>query len=335
MNSTQYNEIYNLIDNLYQNSDNKCCDLLKADLLEIKDKLGKISIEDSQIINAEILEKQTQEMRDEIQMLKNILGGVNEWILVTDASTGEIIYANEAAMGFYFNPETESHVCGHKCGLLEILRNGGKDDSKTYLTYEYDCPLEETVLSVISYKITQKYRTIFIHYIEDITEEVMYKRQIEEMAYVDELTGLFNRRYCQNSIETFMNTKIDFSLCMIDMDGLKFVNDTYGHLEGDEYIKAITDSIKDNTRSTDVICRIGGDEIVVLFPKCTEEVATRKMTEIDADIKSKQTNYNMSISFGVVHVSQESGYIDPDKMIEIADEKMYVQKRAKKAERKN
>ena len=127
--------------------------------------------------------------------------------------------------------------------------------------------------------------------------------------------------------------KREFSIGMIDMDGLKFVNDNLGHLEGDEYIRTVANGIVSLARDTDTICRIGGDEFIVILPKCKEEVLEKKLYELNINLEKLSKKYEMSISYGVVYVDSDTKLLEQE-ILEQADEKMYKFKKFRKKERK-
>lgn len=166
----------------------------------------------------------------------------------------------------------------------------------------------------------------------DVTYQKENEAFLEVMAYKDELTGLDNRRSGLRTIDTFIQKGIPFSLCMIDMDGLKNINDRFGHLYGDEYIKFVSKALKESAGDTDFTCRFGGDEFVALFRDCGEQAAEEKMGLIDKKLAAGGRVYPMSISYGVVYVAKEMG-LSPEAALNIADERMYRLKRRRK--RKN
>lgn len=127
------------------------------------------------------------------------------------------------------------------------------------------------------------------------------------------------------------------SVCFIDINGLKEVNDYLGHDTGDELILSVVDCIKKNIRDTDLIARLGGDEFLIIFYNMSamdaEKVWTRISAEYDRINEEQNRKYVISASHGIEEVN-----VDTDKSIDIiinqADEKMYREKRRIKKDEK-
>lgn len=136
--------------------------------------------------------------------------------------------------------------------------------------------------------------------ISDISERVKREAEIQFLSYSDQLTGVYNRRYYEEQfVELDVPDKLPLSLIMGDVNGLKLVNDSFGHLVGDQLLKKVAKIMKKACRTSDVITRIGGDEFVILLPNTSKKAAGKIINRIN-EIASKEQveSINISISFG-------------------------------------
>lgn len=276
------------------------------------------------------LKHQSVELSDMVELIKSIVDGLKDWIVVIDSESDEIIYTNQSANQLFYDMEIEKNTCGKKCELIEQLRKQSQDCKNSI--FEYTCPKSMKILRVKSFGIKWNNKAACVHCIQDVTDECEYHEQVEEMAYTDELTGLYNRRYCMKQLERQLSQKNEFSFCMIDLDGLKYANDNYGHASGDRYLKTVADEMLKISRTTDIVCRIGGDEFAILFLNCASDIALKKMKQANLSIESPSEGFLMSISYGVIHI--EAGMnISPETILKWADKKMYALKNTKKHSR--
>jgi two-component system cell cycle response regulator len=175
--------------------------------------------------------------------------------------------------------------------------------------------------------------------IRSIRYAIERKRLLSEMRNLslrDHLTGLYNRRgFFALTEQRFKlarreNTRLLFIIA--DLDGLKTINDTYGHELGDHAIKDAADILKDTFRESDIIGRIGGDEFAIVVaenvPASAETVTARLRGKIDEFKKEHLRHYQLSISIGIAHCDPASS-CSIDEMLANADELMYQQKKAK------
>ena len=276
------------------------------------------------------LKHQSVELSDMVELIKSIVDGLKDWIVVIDSESDEIIYTNQSANQLFYDMEIEKNTCGKKCELIEQLRKQSQDCKNSI--FEYTCPKSMKILRVKSFGIKWNNKAACVHCIQDVTDECEYHEQVEEMAYTDELTGLYNRRYCMKQLERQLSQKNEFSFCMIDLDGLKYANDNFGHASGDRYLKTVADEMLKISRTTDIVCRIGGDEFAILFLNCASDIALKKMKQANLSIESLSEGFLMSISYGVIHI--EAGMnILPETILMWADKKMYALKNIKKHSR--
>lgn len=114
-------------------------------------------------------------------------------------------------------------------------------------------------LSVTSRAIQYDGQRAVSHMISDDTQNMEEEQKMEELVYRDPLTGLYNRRYGMMYAEKLVAEHTPFCLAFIDLDNLKFSNDTYGHATGDDYIMSVVEKLRALPQPR-VVCRIGGDE---------------------------------------------------------------------------
>ena len=157
--------------------------------------------------------------------------------------------------------------------------------------------------------------------------ELMQRDQaICYLSYHDALTGLFNRRFYEEKIiELNQEINLPISIIMGDINGLKLVNDTFGHDKGDMLLKEAASIIQSYCRADDLLARWGGDEFVILLPKTKKEVAKEMVKSIHKLASKKKINgIDISISFGfdVKNTPKE----DIIKILKSAEDSMYRNK---------
>jgi diguanylate cyclase (GGDEF)-like protein len=162
--------------------------------------------------------------------------------------------------------------------------------------------------------------------LRDVTELKRRQNEIEYMSYHDYLTDMYNRRFFEIESERLDNDRnFPISIVVIDINGLKLVNDAFGHLEGDQLIKTVAYSIKEECRSDEIVARIGGDEFILLLPKTSEEDANKIMDRINTTIEEiDNKKYTISIAFGLATKDSTTQILKD--MITKAEEKMYQNK---------
>ena len=159
-------------------------------------------------------------------------------------------------------------------------------------------------------------------------------RSLEEMAMTDVLTGLPNRRHALRSLgqewTKSLRSSTHLSCLIIDADGFKRINDSFGHDAGDEVLRVLSQQISNSTRAGDEVCRLGGDEFLVICPNTTPEVALQIAERIRLDVaalkvRSGEGMWAGSCSIGVA--SRTSTMTSQDELIKFADEGLYLAKK--------
>lgn len=227
---------------------------------------------------------------------------------------------------------------------MEVLVTN-KNEFKTYINYirRYVVPEEENIYYYKRY--SEKYLRVeelyenakYFGVIVDVTDEILKRKQIEEERDIDTLTGLYNRRGLESQLEKLFARPEHLgygAIVMIDADGLKGINDKYGHDEGDVYIRKIGDLIKGFGMQKSLASRQGGDEFVlVLYDYSSEEELQNTVDSIRYIRDNSKAHLSngrdipLQFSFGYTIFQNRADYLE---MMKEADEKMYEEKRNRK-----
>lgn len=176
---------------------------------------------------------------------------------------------------------------------------------------------------------------IFAFIITVIVKYLIKSRDFDKqykLATTDGLTELYNHRYFQEQMQMFCSNAKRyegvFSLIILDIDFFKKFNDNFGHQSGDAVLRQVAFTLKKNVRSSDIVCRYGGEEMSIILPNAKEDEAVgiaQKLCDIVASQKFKLSNNresNVTISLGVATYGQTDG-TEPAKIIESADKRLY------------
>jgi diguanylate cyclase (GGDEF)-like protein len=160
----------------------------------------------------------------------------------------------------------------------------------------------------------------------DISDKKAKQREVEYLSYHDQLTGLYNRRYFEEA-STRLDTKRNLPLSVIfgDVNGLKIINDAFGHSQGDQLIQMVAEILKAVCRADDIITRVGGDEFIILLPK-TDSIALEKLIVRIREHTNRIAikNIETSISFGWDTKNDETRAVSD--VVKKAEDFMYQKK---------
>lgn len=166
----------------------------------------------------------------------------------------------------------------------------------------------------------------YIIVFSDITPMVERQKRIEYLSFHDELTGLYNRRYLIDAMHRLDSPhNLPFTIMILDLNGLKGINDTYGHASGDLLLQKTAEFLESIFRQNDIIARIGGDEFCILLPQ-TNEAAAKKIIDrikhVPNDYDSAPEQISISVGFAVKTDPKEN----IDAVIRKADVNMFKDK---------
>ena len=308
------------------------------------------------------LQQQHQHSQQQLEQYTTELAKVNESMSLLLESTGEGIYgvdinglctfANRAALKMFgFSLEellgNKMHILTHHshkngtpypnedCPVYQAFRTNIPQHIENEVFWRKDgtfFPVEYSAYPIVNDKqeITGSV-TIF----RDVTETQRIKNKMNFLARHDSLTGLLNRysfeQKMTEALESAQNEKSVHVACYLDLDQFKLVNDTCGHLAGDEMLKLIAHLLKDNIRRHDTLARLGGDEFGLLLEDCSLERATELGQKLCLAVKDfrflwDDKIFSIGVSIGISAITQDSKSVqqilsDIDSACYIAKEK--------------
>ncbi|MEW6624429.1 MAG: GGDEF domain-containing protein [Bacillota bacterium] len=156
-------------------------------------------------------------------------------------------------------------------------------------------------------------------------------KKLHEQVHIDPLTGLHNRNYFYAKMSELKSNSFG-SLILIDIDNFKSINDTFGHIAGDQVLQQFAEILQKNTRGKDIITRWGGEEFAVILLQSDAEEAFKTANRIRRVVENhifscESTNCKITVSIGIA--SAEEADIGIDQLLKIADEALYLAKEKK------
>ncbi len=172
--------------------------------------------------------------------------------------------------------------------------------------------------------------------IETKNQEILEQnRKLELLATYDALTGAYNRGFglqlLEDRIRQHHRDKLELTIVYIDVDNLKTTNDRLGHKYGDQLIVGVVESMRSGIRQGDLVCRMGGDEFLLVMSNCSLAGANEMMKRIcgQLDVLSSTSQFPYEISWGALSCDRDN-FASVDEFIERADRMMYESKQEKK-----
>jgi diguanylate cyclase (GGDEF)-like protein len=221
---------------------------------------------------------------------------------------------NENQFGFVIrsNITTPLVINGYLYGILSV------DADETHVFDDVD-------LNLLDYLKLQIERAIM---------KFKHLKKVKRNSMIDPLTGVFNRRHLidllDQYIEDAVKLNIEFAFVIFDIDKLKKVNDSYGHVAGDQVIKQFTFIAEKEKRDIDAIARIGGDEFVGIFWDIDKETLIKKLSHWEEllsvhPIKYEGHSIHSSFSYGIAYYPHDGNSFES--LLKVSDKKMYLQKK--------
>ncbi len=269
-----------------------------------------------------------------------LVGFDGRWLKVNKALCDLLGYEDSELLASTFSPVT------HREDLLDVLDGVRKltsgEEQSCQLEIRYLHKSGRTVWANLSFSLTDEAfsnTTSLIFQIEDVTDKKHAAEKLQFEASHDSLTGLPNRAAFVARLESALaelkaNPKYQVSVLFIDLDRFKFVNDSLGHVIGDELLMLIAERLSTAMRPPDMVARLGGDEFVVLVEgrflrERTTQIADRIQDRISQSFVIKGHEVFTTASIGILNATEK--HQSADDILRDADTAMYSAKRAGKA----
>jgi len=237
-----------------------------------------------------------------------IFNSIEEAVLVVDKKK-LLVSFNRASKSFF--PSLKNIKSGESIHLVKELRG-----------YDFDSnqPIHKIDDRIFNFKvINMKGNRVSIYVVKDITEWEQAKKQLEILATEDGLTGLYNRRYFMKVLE---KSGTEGVFVIIDIDHFKTINDTFGHVEGDNVLSYFGKELK-TFFSERMTCRYGGEEFALFIEDTDEYQAFNQIESFREKIKAEKSTIKCTFSAGLARYGKD----DISKAIIKADQKLYEAKK--------
>ena len=263
-------------------------------------------------------------------LLSNLMYNIPQQIFVVSIDTHELLLYNDMAK------EEIEHEPDYVKQFIDVFSGFDSHEIKRNVEMQIESNDEERFLIVNYYPIEWEHTNAIALIIADVSVEKKRMKTLESHAFYDALTGLYNRFYGMLTLNDWVSEDKKHTLVFIDLDNLKFINDKYGHEEGDRYITKIAAYLRSMSNDA-IVCRLGGDEFMMLIPDIGFNETSSRMSELQIAINTDEylhdKDFIYSISYGIVEI-EEGNQLSSSTILSIADERMYEHKRARKMNRR-
>ena len=270
------------------------------------------------------------------EFYKNILNRINSNIYITDIDTDKIVYMNDYMKHTFHLQNPEGETCWKilqcdmtgRCPFCKIEQLKSTQRNSACVWKEKNTITGRIYMNCDSL-IDWDGKQYHIQNSIDITDQILLSME----ASIDELTGILNRNAGKKRLEDMlknMTSEDKLAVALCDINGLKWVNDTYGHMEGDKLLVFFAQNVHQELQDSDFIYRLCGDEFVIVFVnKETAQLETwmqHMLEKLKVRRTAKGITYDVSFSYGLASI-YAGEHLNVSDVLSIVDTQMYIQKR--------
>jgi diguanylate cyclase (GGDEF)-like protein/PAS domain S-box-containing protein len=310
---------------------------LSATVIEFDEELAILAA----IHDITDMKRAERSLRRSEEMMRTMLAASPVPLVVTGTSEGLVLFSNERAAelfgttldGFVGRPLSPYFV--EESDLVSLLDQVRSQDAVDGFAVRMQTVDKKTFWALVGARpAILDGQSVVILGITDLTTQKEVEQRLRELATLDSLTGIYNRRHFFEVADATLSVADRHGnqacVAMLDIDHFKAVNDVHGHLVGDELLRRVTRATRDVLRGTDVLARYGGEEFVLLLPDIDLDAATRIVERIRVSVGSEVLETEgrsvaVTLSVGLVSRSPRESL---ETLLARADEALYQAKNA-------
>ena len=281
-----------------------------------------------------------EKLRESEERFRHLAENIREVFYIYEPDIHRLCYVSPAYQEIWGYPPSQ-HLYEKPGSLLDAVHPEDKDRVRRSLEKKSQGEVEEVYRIVRAdgsirwikdrsfpiYDLLGKIRRI-VGIAADVTNLKMGEEKLKYVSLHDSLTGLYNRIYFDEEINRIEKARYDsVGVVSCDVDGLKLVNDTLGHDQGDQLLVAAATVISESFRDGDLVARIGGDEFSAILPNTTETVVKNACQRIQAAVANHNANHpELPLSISIGFAVSNGVYRNIKDLFKDADDNMYMKK---------
>jgi diguanylate cyclase (GGDEF)-like protein/PAS domain S-box-containing protein len=304
-----------------------------SEVINSKEKMQDINaLLEEEIDKKTQIEIENNQLTERLQKYKILAENANDAILFVNKE-GHILEVNDAAIkiyGYTFEEFTKltvfdlRHIERHQ-KIIDQMEDADASgiifETMHYLKDGTSIPVE-----VSSRGSTIGDKRILLSIVRNISDRKKAEKEILYLSYHDQLTGLYNRRFYEAELRRLnIEEKIPLALIIADVNGLKLINDAFGHKAGDTLLQRIANILKIECLPNGIVSRIGGDEFVILLSN-TNEISTEKIIKNIKTAINDEKSDTVILSISIGAAVKKNKFEDIDEIFKKAEEDMYKNK---------
>lgn len=280
---------------------------------------------ESLIAEKKMVESKNRDIERDLELVLALTNYTHNMIFVFSKETGERIFVNQPADWQLRMGSARAERILEQLAAHDAEQTGDSEKWEFGLPEEQDMPA--VYYGVESFSIQWKQERASVHIVTDDTARHKRESMVYQLACIDPLTGLNNRRYAIDRMNRWVDESTPFVLSFIDIDYLKYCNDTFGHESGDRYLNEVANALQ--TLGGE-LCRVGGDEFFLLQPHSSAQKQDERLSMLRTLLQEQPgAPYPRGFSFGSCAMPSEPDF-DLEECIRQADMRMYEYKRRNK-----